>query len=83
MALDDHEVCLKAALAATLVVFLTLEKRRQAWTLTEWALILEVLKDIVYSIHGDVEEVRERGWRQFPSQAYSVIPPTIGFLQMV
>ena len=63
MALDDHEVCLKAALAATLVVFLTLEKRRQAWTLTEWALILEVLKDIVYSIHGDVEEVRERGWR--------------------
>ena len=63
MALDDHEVCLKAALAVTLVVFLTLEKRRQARTLTEWALILEVLKDIVYSIHGDVEEVRERGWR--------------------
>ena len=63
MALDDHEVCLKAALATTLVVFLTLEKRRQARTLTEWALILEVLKDIVYSIHGDVKEVRERGWR--------------------
>ena len=21
------------------------------------------LEDIVYSIHGDVEEVRERGWR--------------------
>ena len=61
--LDDHKVCLKAALAATLVVFLTLEKRRQARTLTEWALILEVLKDIVYSIHGDVDEVRERGWR--------------------
>ena len=35
MAFDDHEVCLKAALAATLVVFLTLEKRRQARTLTE------------------------------------------------
>ena len=46
MALDYHEVCLKAALAVTLVVFLTLEKRRQARTLTEWALILEVLKDI-------------------------------------
>ena len=63
MALDDREVCLKAALAATLVVFLTLEKRRQARTLTEWALILEVLKDIVYRIHGDVEEIRERGWQ--------------------
>ena len=49
MALDDHKVCLKAALAATLVVFLTLEKRRQARTLTEWALILEVLKVNVYS----------------------------------
>ena len=45
MALDDDEVCLKAALAVTLVVFLTLEKRRQARTLTEWALILEVLEE--------------------------------------
>ena len=46
MALDDDEVCLKAVLAVTLVVFLTLEKRRQARTLTEWALILEVLEDM-------------------------------------
>ena len=46
MALDDHEVCLKAALAVTFVVFLTLEERRQARTLTECALILEVLEDM-------------------------------------
>ena len=46
MAVDDDEVCLKAALTVTLVVFLTLEKRRQARTLTKWALILEVLEDM-------------------------------------
>ena len=46
MALDDHEVCLKAALAVTFVVFLTLEERRQARTLTECALFLEVLEDM-------------------------------------
>ena len=46
MALDDDEVYLKAALGVTLVVFLTLEKRRQARTLIEWALILEVLEDM-------------------------------------
>ena len=56
MALDDDEVCLKAALAVTLVVFLTLEKRRQARTLTEWALILEVLEDMETTEKEEIED---------------------------
>ena len=56
MALDDDEVCLKAALAVTLVVCLTLEKRRQARTLTEWALNLEVLEGIEMTEKEGIED---------------------------
>ena len=56
MALDDDEVCLKAALAVTLIVFLTLEKRRQTRTLTEWALILEVLEDMETTEKEGIED---------------------------
>ena len=44
MVSDDHDECLRGALAVALVVFLTYEKRRRAKTLAEWALILDVLE---------------------------------------
>ena len=83
MASLDHDERLRGALATTLIVFLTYEKRRRARTLIEWAIILDVLEDIVCSIHGDGGGRSERGWRWSPRQAYSASPPTIGFLQMV
>ena len=73
MALDDDEVCLKAALAVTLVVFLTLEKRRQARTLTEWALILEVLEDMETTEKEGIEDgdsPRVKRTREVPPRSY-------------
>ena len=46
MAADDHDQRLGGALAVALVVFLTYEKRRRVRTLTEWALVLDVLEDM-------------------------------------
>ena len=46
MASDDHDECLRGALAVALVVFLTYEKRRRARTLSEWALVLTMLEDM-------------------------------------
>ena len=46
MASDGHDECLKEALAVPLAVFLTYEKQRQARTLAEWALVLDVLEDM-------------------------------------
>ena len=46
MASDDHDERLRGALAVALVVFLTYEKWRQARTLADWALFLEVLEDM-------------------------------------
>ena len=78
MALDDDEVCLKAALALTLVVFLTLEKRLQARTLTEWALILEVLEDMVATEKegiGDGDSPRVKRTREVsPRSDFSQAP---------
>ena len=81
MALDDDEVCLKAALAVTLVVFLTLEKRRQARTLTEWALILEVLEDMETTEKEEIEDgdsPRAKRTREVPPRSdFSQAPWTI------
>ena len=81
MALDDDEVCLRAALTVTLVVFLTLEKRRQARTLTEWALILEVLEDMETTEKewiGDGDSPRVKRTREvLPRSDFSQAPWSI------
>ena len=45
MASDDHDKCLRGAIAVALVVFLTYEKRCRARILAEWALVLDVLRN--------------------------------------
>ena len=81
MALDDDEVCLKSALAVTLAVFLTLEKRRQARTLTEWALILEVLEDMETTEKEGIEDgdsPRIKRTREVPPRSdFSQVPWSI------
>ena len=47
MASDDHGEHLRGALVLAPVVFLGYEKRRRARTLAGWALVLDVLKEMV------------------------------------
>ena len=79
MAPDGRHERVRGALAVALGVFLTYKKQRRARILAEWALVLDVLEDILYIETTEGTEGEDGDGRWSPRQQYSASPPTIGF----